>query len=95
MSQCEASKPCITLTALMTDGIVNYCGEINLPGFPDPFVGIVIKGRTFMVNGAPVIDSHILNYCPGCGAKFMDFIDQYAPPLVQEKYVNKPKLVIT
>lgn len=82
----------------MHDGIINFVQDIRLPGFSDhPFVGMIIRGRTFMIGGETKIDSHILNYCPGCGKRFSDFIDGYAPPLVVEKFKKKPdepKLII-
>lgn len=83
--KCTSSKPCNTLAALMTEAVINFVSPIKLPDLEGNFTGMVIRGKTYLVDNKPVIDSHILYFCPGCGTAFGAIVPNYAPPLQSAK----------
>lgn len=91
--KCEVERPCPGMTALNIDGTVKFARHVHIPGFDDQeFSLFCLTGRTYLKDGKTRIDQHILQYCPFCGRRLSEIIDNYAPPLLQETKSTKPKL---
>lgn len=82
------------MTAMNNDASIKFASGIEMPGLEGLYQAFFITGRTYLTkDGQTRIDSHVIYYCCSCGVHLPSIVDDYMPPLLEDK--DKPKSNLT